>query len=44
MRINMNIYNFMNQQMRAGMKGKSKIRRLNQLSEMHKIMKKVYLN
>ena len=40
----MNIYNFMNQQMTAGKKGKSTVRKLNKDSEMNKIMKKVYLN
>jgi len=40
----MNIYNFMNQQMTAGKKGKSTVRKLNKDSEMNKLMKKVYLN
>jgi hypothetical protein len=40
----MNIYNFMNQQMRLGYKGKSRIKKLNELSEINKIMKKIYLN
>lgn len=40
----MNIYNFMNQQMTAGKKGRSTIKKLNQNSEMNQIMKKVYLN
>jgi len=40
----MNIYNFMNQQMTAGKKGKSTIKKLNKDSEMNKIMRKVYGN
>ncbi len=40
----MNYYNWINQQMTAGKKGKSTIKKLNKDSEMNKIMKKVYGN
>jgi len=42
--INMNIYNFMNLQMREGLKGKSTIRKLNKPTKINLLMKKVYLN
>lgn len=42
--LNMNIYNFMNQQMTAGKKGKATVKKLNKSSEIDLLMKKVYLN